>query len=120
MHYLYIWEDGFLPCEFLEFRTTLGVEVVPGKMDEFMEVFSKELLPASNKLGRKLVAQWRTTIGSLEIVDLWAFEDLTHMQRFQEARQLSEEMRKASEKITALIARETTRLMVPTPVSSLT
>ncbi|MFH1638905.1 MAG: NIPSNAP family protein [Chloroflexota bacterium] len=94
--------------------------VVPGKMDEFMEVFTKEYLPASNKLGRKLAAQWRTTVGTLdEVVDLWAYEDLTHMQRFQEVRQKSEEMIKAGEKLRSLIAHETTRLLAPTPLSQI-
>jgi len=97
-----------------------SIRVVPGKMNEFMEVFEKEILPSSNKLGRKLVAQWRTTIGTLdEITDLWAYDDLTHMQRFQEARAKSPEFTKASEHLRALIAFETTRLMVPTPLSSM-
>ena len=97
-----------------------SLRVVPGKMNEFMEVFEKEFLPASNKLGRKLVAQWRTTIGTLdEITDLWAYDDLTHMQQFQEARAKSPEFTKASEHLRSLIAYETTRLMVPTPLSSM-
>ncbi len=95
-----------------------SLEVVSGKINEFMEVFEKEFLPASNKLGRKLVAQWRTTIGTLdEITDLWAFDDLTDMQRFQEARVKSPELIKASEHLRSLIAHEATRLMVPTTLS---
>ncbi len=97
-----------------------SLQVVPGKVNEFMEIFEKELLPASNRLGRKLVAQWRTTIGTLdEITDLWAYDDLTHMQRFQEARARSQEYNKASEHLRPLIAHETTRLMVPTALSEL-
>ena len=97
-----------------------SLRVVPGKMNEFMEVFEKEFLPASNKLGTKLVAQWRTTIGTLdEITDLWAYDDLTHMQRVQEERAKSPEFTKASEHLRSLIAYETTRLMVPTPLSSM-
>jgi hypothetical protein len=45
--------------------------------------------------------------------------DLTHIQRFQEARAKSPEFIKASEHIRALITYETTRLMVPTPLSSM-
>lgn len=97
-----------------------SLRVVPSKMNEFTEVFEKEYLPASNKLGRKLAAQWRTTIGTLdEIIDLWAYNDLTHMQQFQEARTKSPEFIKASEHLRSLIAYETTRLMVPTPLSSI-
>lgn len=95
-----------------------SLDVVPGKINEFMEVFEKEFLPGSNKLGRKLVAQWRTTIGTLdEITDLWAYDDLTDMQRFQEARAKNPELIKASEHLRSLIAHETTRLMVPTILS---
>jgi len=97
-----------------------SLRVVPGKMKELMEVFEKEYLPLSNKFGRKLVAQWATTIGALdEVVDLWAYEDLTHMQRFNEERANSSEFAKASEHLRALIAYEEVRLMVPTPLSEL-
>ena len=97
-----------------------SLRVVPGKMDEFMEVFENELLPASNKLGRKLVAQWQTRIGTLdEVVDLWAYDDLSHMQRVQEARAKSPEFKKALDHLRSLIAYETTRLMVPTPLSQM-
>ncbi len=96
------------------------LRVAPGKMNEFMGVFEKEYLPCSNKLGRKLVAQWRTSIGTQsEITDLWAYDDLTHMQRFQDARAKSPEFAKATEHLMSLIAYETTRLMVPTSLSSL-
>jgi len=97
-----------------------SLRVVPGKMNELMEVFEKEYLPASNELGRKLVAQWTTTIGTLdEVVDLWAYENLAHMQRFNEARAKSPAFAKASEHLRALIAYEEVRLMVPTPLSEM-
>jgi len=96
------------------------IEVVPGKMNEFMEVLSKEYLPASEKLGRKLAAQWQTLVGTLdEVVDLWAYDDLAHMQRFQEARQKDEEILKAGERLRSLIAHETTKLLMPTPYSAI-
>ena len=95
-----------------------SLRVVPGKMNEFMEVFEKEFLPASNKSGRKLAAQWQTSIGTLdEVTDLWIYDDLNHMQRVQEARAKSPEFKKASEHLRSLIAYETTRLMIPTPLS---
>ena len=97
-----------------------SLRVVPGKMSEFTKVFEKEFLPASNKLGRKLIAQWRTTIGTLdEVTDLWGYDDLTHMQQVQEAGTKSPEFIKAAGHIRSLIAYETTRLMVPTSVSSM-
>jgi len=94
--------------------------VVPGKMGEFMEVFEKEFLPASDKVGMKLVAQWRTTIGTLdEVTNLWGYDDLLHMQRVQDARTQNPEFRKASSHIRTLIAYEATRLMTPTAFSSI-
>jgi len=97
-----------------------SLRVVPGKMKELMEVFEKEYLPLSNKFGRKLAAQWTTSIGTLdEVVDLWVYEDLVHMQRFNEARAKSSEFAKASERLRALIAYEEVRLMVPTPLSEM-
>ena len=92
-----------------------SLRVVPGKMNEFMEVFEKEFLPASNKLGRKLVAQWRTMVGTIdEITGLWVYDDLTHMQQFQEARAKSPEFIKASSHLRPFIAYEQTRLMTLT------
>ena len=97
-----------------------SLRVVPGEMRDFMEVFEKEFLPLSNKLGRKMLAQWTTSIGTLdEVTDLWVYDDLAHMQRFNEARAKSPEFAKASEKLRALIAYETTRLLIPTKLSEL-
>ena len=97
-----------------------SLRVVPGKMNELMEVFEKEFLPAGNKVGMKLVAQWRTSIGTLdEVIDLWGYDDLTQMQRVQEARAKSPEFMKAAGHLRALIAYEETRLMIPTSLSAM-
>jgi hypothetical protein len=97
-----------------------SLRVVPGKMEELMKVFQEEYLPLSNKFGRKLAAQWTTSIGTLdEVVDLWIYEDLTHMQSFNEARRASPEFTKASEHLRSLIAYEEVRLMIPTPLSEM-
>jgi hypothetical protein len=97
-----------------------SLRVVPGKMGEFMESFEKEFMPACDKVGMKLVAQWRTTIGTLdEVTDLWGYDDLFHMQRVQEARTQSPEFRRISSHMRTLIAYEATRLMTPTSLSSM-
>ena len=97
-----------------------SLRVVPGKMNELMEVFEKEFLPASKKVGMNLVAQWRTAIGTLdEVIDLWAYDDLNHMQRVQEARAGSAEFKEAAAHLRALIAYEETRLIVPTSLSAM-
>jgi hypothetical protein len=85
-----------------------------------MQVFEKEYLPLSNKMGRKLLGQWTTSIGTLDtLVDIWVYDDLSHMQRFNEARAKSPEFAVASEHLRALIGYEETRLMVPTALSAL-
>ena len=97
-----------------------SMRAVPGKMKELMEVFENEYLPLSIKFGRKLVAQWATAIGTLdEIVDLWVYEDLNHMQRFNEARAKSPEFTKAYEHLRHFVAYEEVRLLVPTPLSEM-
>jgi hypothetical protein len=98
----------------------MTVQVVPGKVNELLEVFSKEFLPACEKLGAKLVGQWQTTIGNAnEITDLWVYDDLTHLQRFREARQHSEEIKKALDKMWPLFRYESSRLLAPTPLSAM-
>ena len=93
---------------------------VPGKMKELMEVFEKEYLPLSNKLGRKMLGQWTTAIGTLDtLVDIWVYEDLKDMQRFNEARAKMPEFTVASEHLRAFIAFEETRLLMPTKLSDL-
>jgi NIPSNAP len=96
------------------------VRVVPGKMEEFKKVFEREMLPAAKKIGWSLAAQWDTTVGTLsEVTDLWAYDDLSHMQRVQEAMSTSPEFQKAFAHIEPLIAHESMKLMVPTALSSL-
>jgi len=93
---------------------------VPGKMKELMDVLEKEYLPLSNRLGRKLLGQWTTSIGTLDtLIDLWAYDDFNHMQRFNEARAKMPEFTVASEHLRALISYEETRLMVPTKLSEM-
>lgn len=97
-----------------------AIHVAPGKMKEFMDVFTNQYLPASERLGRRLIGQWRTFVGPLdEVVDLWAYDDLSHMQRFQEARQHDAEIIKAGENLRVLIASETTKLLIPTAYSTI-
>ncbi len=93
---------------------------VPGKMKELTDVLNNEYVPASARLGRKLMGQWTVAIGTLDtLVDLWVYDDLAHMQRFNEARAKSPEFAAVTEKLRALIAYEETRLMYPTAISQI-
>ena len=102
------------------------IKVEPGKMQEFLDTFWNQYLPltdkicAENRVGRKLVAQWQTTVGRLdEVVDLWAYDDLMTLQRYREVRLNSEEFRKHGTAIRALISEEVLKVIVPTPHSPL-
>jgi hypothetical protein len=91
-----------------------------GKMDEFMEIFEKVIVPESTKMNRILIGQWRTSIGTLgEITNLWSYEDLAAMQRFNESRAKNPTLSKAFERLTACVSHETLKLMVPTKASPL-
>jgi NIPSNAP len=97
-----------------------SLRVTPGKMKELMEVFEKEFLPAFTKSGGKLVGQWTTSIGIAgTVVDLWAYDDLSQMERSREARAKMPEYTVASEHLQPLIAYEETRLLVPTKLSQM-
>lgn len=97
-----------------------SITVEHDKINEFMEIFEKEIVPESTKMNRILIGQWRTSIGTLgEITNLWSYEDLTAMQRFNEARAKNPALIKAFDRLTALVSHETLKLMVPTKASPL-
>ena len=103
----------------LYFMATL--RVAPQNVEKFNQVF-EEYLALGEKHGRKLVGQWQTIIGPRvprEIIDLWAFDDLAHRQRFLEAAAKDEEMQKVLAKLTTFIVEESTKAMVPLPPSPL-
>ena len=96
------------------------VQVAPGKMEEFLEVFSNDYITETQRLGRKLVAQWQTVVGPRnEIIDIWAHDSFADLDRFYEARGKSEIMQKAISRIRPLIAWETTKILKPTQFSPL-
>lgn len=57
------------------------VEIAPGKFEEYIAAFQKELLPAYQGLGYRLVACWETvaTQGHWpEVVSLWEMDSYAH------------------------------------------
>jgi len=98
------------------------MRIVQANVEEFKKVFEDEGLPLGAKHGRKLVGQWETSIGPIiprELIDLWAYEDLAHRQKCQEAMAKDEEFQKFLVKINSLILEETIKIIAPTPCSPL-
>jgi len=96
----------------------------PGKMGELVEYLEKEFVPDCEKLGRKLAGQWRTTTGEVEeVTNLWVYEDLADMMRYDQRAQAERakdpEFGKRGAKLATLVLRDFTRVMVPTRVSPL-
>lgn len=94
----------------------------PGKMGELIEYLEKEFVPDCLANGRKLAGQWRTTIGEVEeVTNLWVYKDLADIQayneRVQAARAQDPEGAKRTAKLSTLVLRDFTRVMVPTKIS---
>lgn len=98
-----------------------ATQIFPGKFEEYMDVWSKEILPRYEKAGRKLVAHWQTYIGEdvSEIVAIWGFSDLAQMQKSREAMRGDKEFVAASRKIMPFVAHESRKILEPTSFSPL-
>ena len=96
------------------------VDVVPGKMDEFHEFWSKTSLPLWEKYGAKHIGSWSTAIGKAnEITRLFAFESLAHYEKFQAFLFKDEEGRKLQQEIFQYLAGSTFKFLVPAYYSPL-
>ncbi|MFC1964145.1 NIPSNAP family protein [Chloroflexota bacterium] len=63
----------------------ITVDVIPGKLKEFHDMWLKESLPVWEEHGIKHIGSWETTIGkSNEVIRLFAFEDLAHYERWMQ------------------------------------
>ncbi len=88
--------------------------LVPGKMAEWEEIASKELVPLFPKMGMKLVASWRGYTGNMnENYTVYAFNDLTAVQKATEAQRQNADYQRISAKLNALRISRTTTLLEP-------
>ncbi|MBI2832642.1 MAG: NIPSNAP family protein [Chloroflexi bacterium] len=88
--------------------------------EKFLRTFREEW--QWDKYGRKLVGQWETIIGPRlprEITDLWAFDDLAHRQREQEAVAKDPDQIRVISKLNGMLVEETIKVMAPLPLSPL-
>jgi hypothetical protein len=93
---------------------SVTTEIAPGKMAEFGEIASKELLPLYGKLGMKLVASWHGYTGNVnQIYSLYAWDDLSAYQKSLEAQQKDKDFQRVAVKRNALTVRQTYTLLEP-------
>jgi len=89
------------------------VQVNRGKLDEWSNVFEKEYLPLCNKHGQKLVAAWRTIVGTYdEVTDLFVFDSIEEFSRIRQAMRDDPEVQAAYKRIAPLSGYEVSKLMV--------
>ncbi len=89
-------------------------QVAPGKMGEYREFETKELLPIFEKKGIKMVAHFSTAIGNAsETVALLAFDDMTSWQKMREERRTDPEFQKALAKLNLMTVKANSRLLMP-------
>lgn len=94
------------------------IEVAPGKMQEYKDVFGGEYLTRLSQLGRKLTGAWETEIGPRNtIVDLWQFESAAHLFEIRERQAKDEKLRQLDTRLRPLISHHTLRIIKPVSFS---
>ncbi len=95
-------------------------QLFPGKMAQYKEVETKELIPLFNKSGVKMIGHWNTVVGnSYETVNLYAFNDMTHYQKVRVAGSKDPEYQKLQADLGALTMSSNSRLLEPSEWSPL-
>jgi hypothetical protein len=95
-------------------------DIAPGKMAEYGEISSKELIPLFAKLGMKLVASWHGYTGNVnEVYSLFVYNDLADFQKTREAQQKNVDYQRVSAKLSAIVTRQTRTLLEPNAWSPL-
>ncbi|MBE0480149.1 MAG: NIPSNAP family protein [Dehalococcoidia bacterium] len=96
--------------------------VLPGKTDEFLQSFEREMLPAAEKGGMKLAGcyRWFGACGeSGEIITLWALKNWAHWGEIHEAAKKDPAFKKWADKVPGLCAEWTYKFFLPAPYSFL-
>jgi len=96
--------------------------VLPGKTDEFLDAFEKELVPISESRGMKLAGcyRWFGACGeSGEIISFWSLKNWAHWGQIREAHLKDPESRRWLEKVSSLCAEWSYKFLIPVPYSLL-
>ena len=92
----------------------ITVDVVPGKLKEFHDMWLEESLPLWEKHGIKHIGSWETFIGkSNEVIRLFAFKDLSHYEQWYRFLSEDEEGKDIRQKVWRYIERLTRKIIRP-------
>jgi hypothetical protein len=95
-------------------------QLLPGKMAQYKEIETKQLIPVFNKYGMKMIGHWNTVIGnSYETVNLYSFNDMAHYSKTREAMRSDPEAQKMQADLGAVSASNNSRLLEPSEWSPL-
>ena len=100
----------------------LSYSMLPGKADEFVEAFERELVPVVEKLGVKLAGcyRWFGACGeSGEVISFWSVKNWAHWGRIREAMAREPELRQWLDKRSSLCAEWSYKFLIPVPYSML-
>jgi hypothetical protein len=80
-----------------------AMEVIPGKMAEYQEIITKEVVPLYTKMGMKEVGSWHSYTGNMnKSYALFVFDDLAALQKSREAQAQNKEYQKIQVRLNAL------------------
>ncbi len=90
-------------------------QIISGKMEEYNDFQVKEFQPMLKRTGMKVVAYWTTYIGTNnnESIAVFAFDDLTQMQKINEARAKDPEVRRVQGKLMDFTISSQSKLLNP-------
>ncbi|MFC1981825.1 NIPSNAP family protein [Chloroflexota bacterium] len=92
----------------------ITVEVIPGKLEEFHDVWLKESLPYWEKHGIKHIGSWETVIGDAhEVFRLFAFDDFAHYERWRRFLSDDEEGKQLSRRMFSYLTRSVRKILRP-------
>ena len=89
-------------------------DIVPGKMAEYEEIVTKEMVPLFAKIGMKLAGAWHGYSGNVnEVYSLYVYNDMAEFQKVETARQKDKDYQRVSAKSNALRTRQSRTILEP-------
>ena len=96
------------------------LQLQQGKAREFDEFLGTRFSPYLKELGANFVGSWLTLVGNQsEVTDLWSFEDAAQYESIMRTIMRDRAAAPLAETLTTLVAKETTKLMLPLRCSPL-
>jgi len=96
------------------------IEVAPGKMQEFKDVFGGPYYDRLRTLGRQLTGAWETEIGPRNtIVDLWQFKDGADLFAMRDKQRGDKVLAQLDKQLRPMISHHNLRILRPLSYSPL-